>query len=356
MIGRSGGAPRTFVVTGGAGFIGSALVKLLVQEEGARVVSVDALTYAGDMGRLAELDGDERHRFVKLDVTDEGALLDLFREVRPAGVFHLAAETHVDRSIDGPGAFVLNNTVGTQRLLSAALAYWQGVSDGEPFGVVNVSTDEVYGSLGQGGVFDEGSPFAPRSPYSASKAGADHMAAAYFHTFGLPVVTTHASNNYGPFQFPEKLVPLALSRALAGESVPLYGDGSNVRDWLHVDDHAAGLLLAMELGRPGATYLFGGDNELSNRDLLGAALGVLNEVVPAARDYRELVTLVADRPGHDWRYAVDSGLAERELGWRRARPFAAGLRQTVEWYANNRAWVERVRAERYDLGRLGGHT
>ena len=348
---------RTYVVTGGAGFIGSALVRYLVQEVGARVVTVDALSYAGDMARLSSVSASPLHRFEHLDVNEQSALEKLFEEERPLGIFHLAAETHVDRSIDGPEQFALSNTVGTLRLLEAARRYWQALPDNEKSGFrfVNVSTDEVYGSLGATGIFTESTPYDPRSPYSASKAGADHFASAYFATYGLPTITTHASNNYGPFQFPEKLLPLALSRALAGEPVPLYGDGSNVRDWLHVDDHARGLVNVMEGGEPGHTYLMGGATELSNKRVLNDLLGVLNELAPSAGDYRELITFVPDRPGHDQRYAVDSTKAEQELGWQRQVPFSDGLRSTVAWYLANQEWVESIRSGRYDLGRLGAN-
>lgn len=348
---------RTYVVTGGAGFIGSALVRYLVQEVGARVVTVDALSYAGDMARLSSVSASPLHRFEHLDVNEQSALEKLFEEERPQGIFHLAAETHVDRSIDGPEQFALSNTVGTLRLLEAARRYWQALPDNEKSGFrfVNVSTDEVYGSLGATGIFTESTPYDPRSPYSASKAGADHFASAYFATYGLPTITTHASNNYGPFQFPEKLLPLALSRALAGEPVPLYGDGSNVRDWLHVDDHARGLVNVMEGGEPGHTYLMGGATELSNKRVLNDLLGVLNELAPSAGDYRDLVTFVPDRPGHDQRYAVDSTKAEQELGWQRQVPFSDGLRSTVAWYLANQEWVESIRSGRYDLGRLGAN-
>ena len=346
---------RTYVVTGGAGFIGSALVRLLVHQLGARVVTVDALSYAGDMARLESVSSDPNHRFERLDVNDQEALQALLAAERPHGVFHLAAESHVDRSIDGPEQFAISNTLGTLRLLEATRRHWQALPEEEraDFRFVNVSTDEVYGSLGATGIFTESTAYDPRSPYSASKAGADHFASSYFHTYGLPTITTHASNNYGPYQFPEKLLPLALSRALAGEPVPLYGDGSNVRDWLHVDDHARGLVAVMERGEPGQTYLMGGANELSNRNVLDALLGVLNELAPTDKDYRELITFVTDRPGHDQRYAVDSTKAERELGWQRQVPFAEGLRSTVEWYLANQEWVESIRSGRYDLSRLG---
>lgn len=346
---------RTYVVTGGAGFIGSALVRHLVNDLGVRVVTVDALSYAGDMARLESVASSPLHRFEHLDVNDQAALERLFAAERPHGVFHLAAETHVDRSIDGPEQFALSNTLGTLRLLEAARRYWQALPEPEraAFRFVNVSTDEVYGSLGATGIFTETTAYDPRSPYSASKAGADHFANAYFSTYGLPTMTTHASNNYGPFQFPEKLLPLALSRALANENVPLYGDGSNVRDWLHVEDHARGLVAVMERGTPGQTYLMGGATELSNKTVLNDLLSVLNELAPAERDYRELITFVPDRPGHDQRYAVDSSKAEQELGWQRQVPFPAGLRSTVAWYLANQEWVESIRSGRYDLGRLG---
>lgn len=346
---------KTYLITGGAGFIGSALVRQLISETDVRVVNVDTLSYAGDPARLASVQDSPRYRFEQLDIRDQEAIERLLDEERPDGVFHLAAESHVDRSIDGPEQFALSNTLGTLRLLEAARRYWQGLPATErgAFRFVNVSTDEVYGSLGPTGKFTEATAYAPRSPYSASKAGADHFASAYFETYGLPTITTHASNNYGPFQFPEKLLPLALMRALANEPVPLYGDGSNVRDWLHVDDHARGLQLVMAAGTPGSTYLMGGDNELTNASVLDALLGVLNELAPGERDYRELITFVTDRPGHDQRYAVDSSKAERELGWRKLVPFEEGLRSTVEWYLANQAWVDAIRRERYDLGRLG---
>lgn len=346
---------RTYVVTGGAGFIGSALVRHLVNDLGVRVVTVDALSYAGDMARLESVASSPLHRFEHLDVNDQAALERLFAAERPHGVFHLAAETHVDRSIDGPEQFALSNTLGTLRLLEAARRYWQALPEPEraAFRFVNVSTDEVYGSLGATGIFTETTAYDPRSPYSASKAAADHLANAYFTTYGLPTITTHASNNYGPYQFPEKLIPLALSRALAGEPVPLYGDGSNVRDWLHVDDHARGLVAVMERGTPGETYLMGGNNERANLAVLNELFTILNELEPGPADYRELITLVPDRPGHDQRYAVDSSKAERELGWDRQVPFQAGLRSTVEWYLANQEWVDAIRNSRYDLGRLG---
>lgn len=344
----------TVLVTGAAGFIGSALVRRLVAGDASRVVSLDALTYAGDRSRLEPLESDPRHRFVEADVTDREALTGLFAEERPDTVFHLAAETHVDRSIDGPAAFLRTNTGGTLTLLEVARQHLATLDDEarRAFRLIDVSTDEVYGSLEEG-AFTERSPFAPRSPYSASKAGADHFAEAYFHTYGLPVMITHASNNYGPFQFPEKLLPLALTRALAGDNVPLYGDGSNVRDWLHVDDHADALVAVARSGRLGETYLIGGGNERSNRAVLDHLLGILNRLAPDERDYRDLITLVADRPGHDFRYAVDTSKITAELGWRPAVGFEQGLEDTVRWYLDNRAWTEGIIAGRYGLERLG---
>lgn len=345
----------TTLVTGAAGFIGSAVVRRLRSLGLDRVVSLDALTYAGDVSRLEPAGGEPNHRFVHLDVRDRDAVLGLLREERPRTVLHLAAETHVDRSIDGPEAFVQSNVVGALRLLEAVRAYLADATDAErsAFRLVNVSTDEVYGSLGPQGRFTETTPFAPRSPYSASKAGADHLMSAYAETFGLPVVTTHASNNYGPYQFPEKLIPLALGRALRGESVPLYGTGDNVRDWLHVDDHADGIIAAALRGSPGEVYLIGGGNERSNRDVLHALMDLVDELAPAGRKHRELITLVADRPGHDFRYAVDTTKAEADLGWRPAVPFEQGLRDTVAWYLSHREWLESVTKGRYTLERLG---
>ncbi len=345
----------TVLVTGAAGFIGSALVRRLKARGAPRIVSLDALTYAGDLARLEAAGGEPGHRFVHLDVRGADAVLALLREERPTVVFHLAAETHVDRSIDGPEAFVQANVLGTFRLLEALRRYAGELPDEDRAGlrVVNVSTDEVYGALGEDGVFTELSPFDPRSPYSASKAGADHMASAYFSTFGLPVLTTHATNNYGPYQFPEKLIPLALGKALSGQPVPLYGTGENVRDWLHVDDHADALVAAALRGRPGDAYLIGGGNERSNREVLETLLGIVDELAPASFDHVDLITFVPDRPGHDFRYAVDTAKAERELGWRPQVDLERGLRDTVSWYLAHRDWLETVTRGRYRLERLG---
>ncbi len=346
---------RTLLVTGGAGFIGSALVRHLLEATDARVVTVDALTYAGHRETLAPVEAHPRHRFVQLDVTDADGLSALFAEERPVGVAHLAAETHVDRSIDDPEAFVRSNTLGTVRLLEASRRHHASLPPAErdAFRFLMVSTDEVYGSLGDEGAFDERSPYRPRSPYSASKAAADHFARAYFHTFGLPVLVTNCSNNYGPYQFPEKLLPLTLMRALAGQPVPIYGDGSNVRDWLYVEDHVVGLRAVLERGRVGDTYLIGGSSERTNLELVTTLLEVVQELAPGGRDYRELLSFVTDRPGHDHRYAVDASKIRSELGWAPSFELRDGLRATVAWYLDHRDWVRAVTDGRYDFERLG---
>ncbi len=342
-------------MTGGAGFIGSAVVRRLVGDGYRRVVTVDALTYAGHRESLAGADGAPNHRFVQLDITDAAGVRSLFEEERPDAVLHLAAESHVDRSIDGPEAFVRTNVLGTQHLLDAArrhLATLDG-SGRDAFRFLHVSTDEVYGSLAAEGAFTESSPYRPRSPYAASKAGADHLARAYWHTYGLPVLVTNCSNNYGPYQYPEKLIPLTLLRALAGEPVPVYGDGTNVRDWLHVEDHVDGLLAVLGRGRPGETYLIGGSSERSNLQVVHAILDALADLVPAERDYRDLIRFVPDRPGHDFRYAVDATRIRRELGWRPQQSFEEGITSTVKWYLEHGDWCTSVTAGRYRLERLG---
>ena len=343
---------RTVLVTGGAGFIGSALVRHLVGQPGLRVVNVDKLTYAGDLASVAVVADAPSYVFERVDVCDAADVARLFREYQPAGVYHLAAESHVDRSIDGPAAFVQTNVVGTFTLLDAARRYWDGLAEPERqrFRFLHVSTDEVYGALGETGLFTEETPYAPNSPYSASKAASDHLARAWSHTYGLPVVTTNSSNNYGPYQHPEKLVPVAILKALAGEPIPVYGTGENVRDWLYVQDHVEALQAAFERGTPGEVYNVGGHNERTNLDVVRAVCGVLDEVRPDGAPHADLVESVADRPGHDWRYAVDAGKIERELGWRPAETFETGLRKTVEWYLGNGDWCDRVRGTRARLG------
>jgi dTDP-glucose 4,6-dehydratase len=349
--------PRSLLVTGGAGFIGSALVRRLVEHTEHRVVVVDALTYAGNLDSLASVAASPRYRFERLNLLDHARYGRLFDEVRPDAVLHLAAESHVDRSIDGPGAFLESNVTGTFRLLQAARAYWEGLQGAarEAFRFVHVSTDEVFGSLGPTGAFSERSPYDPRSPYSASKAASDHLARAWHHTYGLPVIVTNCSNNYGPYQFPEKLIPLVILKAVRGEAIPVYGRGDNVRDWLFVDDHVLALLAALDRGQPGETYLFGGRNERTNLEVVQRICGVLDELRPGA-PHERLISLVRDRPGHDRRYAVDPSKAERELGWWPTTGFDDGLRRTVAWYLEHRDWWQRVLSGAYRLERLGNGT
>jgi len=348
---------NTVLVTGGAGFIGSALVRMLVRGGAYRVVTLDSLTYAGNLESLADVLEAPNHRFVKGDIRDGGLLRALFAEERPAGVIHLAAESHVDRSIDAPADFVQTNVVGTFTLLHEGLRYSRELSAAAAaaFRFVHVSTDEVFGSLGPTGAFTEGTPYAPRSPYAASKAAGDHLARAWFHTYGLPTITTNCSNNYGPYQFPEKLVPLAIQRALRGETVPVYGRGENVRDWLYVDDHARALIAVLERGVPGETYNVGCHGERRNIEMVQAICALLDELAPhpAIRDRRSLITFVTDRPGHDLRYAIDMSKIERELGWRATETVDTGLRKTVRWYLDHQAWCQRVQAGTYRGERLG---
>jgi dTDP-glucose 4,6-dehydratase len=343
------------LVTGGAGFIGSALVRRLIAA-GEAVVNVDSLTYAGNVESLGEAASHPNHAFVRASIADGDALRATFEAHRPRAVLHLAAESHVDRSIDGPDAFIETNVVGTFRLLQAARRHLQSL-EGDAraaFRFVHVSTDEVFGSLDEGDArFGEATAYDPRSPYSASKAGSDHLARAWRHTYGLPVIVTNCSNNYGPYQFPEKLIPLMIQAALRGAPLPVYGDGGNVRDWIHVDDHVDGLVMVLERGEPGATYLFGGDAERRNIDVVRAICGILDELRPApAGPYERLITFVEDRPGHDRRNAIDVSSAHR-LGWRPRHTFEEGLRRTVEWYLANEAWCGRVQSGAYRGQRLG---
>jgi dTDP-glucose 4,6-dehydratase len=355
---------HTLLVTGGAGFIGSALVRKLLRETAYRVVNVDKLTYAGNLESVGEVSEDPRLRgrycFERVDICDAAKLRTLFERHSPAGVIHLAAESHVDRSIDGPADFIETNVVGTFTLLQEALRYWRSVGEhdrdaAKRFRFVHVSTDEVFGSLGATGLFTEETPYRPNSPYSASKAASDHLARAWFHTYKLPVVTTNCSNNYGPYQFPEKLIPLMIQNALTGKPLPVYGKGENVRDWLFVDDHAAALITAFERGRPGETYNIGGESERRNIDVVQAICALVDELAPASPigPRSSLITYVADRPGHDLRYAIDTSKVKRELGWRPSETFESGLRKTVEWYLANQTWCERVQSGAYRGERLG---
>ncbi len=342
------------LVTGGAGFIGSAVVRLCARE-GDAVVNLDKLTYAADPRSVAEAADTPGYRFVQADIADADAMARAFEEHRPDAVMHLAAESHVDRSITGPGEFVRTNVVGTLTLLQAALGYWRGL-EGERrarFRFLHVSTDEVYGSLGAEGLFTEETTYDPRSPYSASKAGSDHLASAWWHTYGLPVVISNCSNNYGPYHFPEKLIPLVTLNALEGRPLPVYGDGSNIRDWLYVEDHARALRLIVERGGPGRTYNVGGRNERTNLQVVERICDVLDALAPRAEGPRRaLITFVPDRPGHDRRYAIDATRLETELGWRAQETFETGLEKTVRWYLDRRDWWEPIRA-RYGGERLG---
>jgi dTDP-glucose 4,6-dehydratase len=341
----------TILVTGGAGFIGSNFVHHVLGSTDAKVVNLDALTYAGNRESLAGLP-DERHRLVEGDIADAALVERLFAEHRPDAVVHFAAESHVDRSIDDPGAFVRTNVLGTQILLDAALDHWQG---GHPdFRFIHVSTDEVYGTLAADDPgFSERHRYAPNSPYAASKAGADHLARAWHRTYGLPVMITNCSNNYGPFQFPEKLIPLMLINALEGEPLPVYGDGQQRRDWLFVTDHCRAILRVLESGRPGRVYNVGGDAEMANLEVVRLICDLLDERLPAERPRRELIEFVTDRPGHDRRYAIDASRIRAELDWQPTVDFAEGLARTVDWYLENRDWWQRIRDGRYRSERLG---
>jgi dTDP-glucose 4,6-dehydratase len=328
------------LVTGGAGFIGSNLVLQTIATAGEPVLNLDKLTYAGNRDNLEGLRGDARHVFVQGDICDRALLRRLLAEHRPRALLHLAAESHVDRSIEGPAEFVQTNVVGTFALLEEARAYWSGLAAPEraAFRFLHVSTDEVYGSLGPGDpAFSETTPYAPNSPYSASKAASDHLVRAYWHTYGLPTLTTNCSNNYGPYQFPEKLIPLMIHHALAGKPLPVYGDGQNVRDWLYVLDHCAALRTVLERGRPGEVYNIGGGAEMKNIELVKLVCALLDDARPrTGGSYAALISFVKDRPGHDRRYAIDSGKIQRELGWRPQESFESGLRKTVRWYLERR--------------------
>lgn len=339
------------LITGGAGFIGANFVLDWFAAAGEPVLNVDKLTYAGNLGTLRSLQGNPGHVFSRTDICDRAALDALFATHRPRAVLHFAAESHVDRSIHGPGEFVRTNVDGSFALLEAARAYWLtlGPEESAAFRFLHVSTDEVYGSLGPADApFSETTPYAPNSPYSATKAASDHLVRAYHHTYGLPTLTTNCSNNYGPYQFPEKLIPLVIANALAGKALPIYGDGSNVRDWLYVGDHCAAIREVLAHGRVGETYNVGGWNEKSNLDVVHTLCDLLDRIRPKAHgSYRDQISFVSDRPGHDQRYAIDARKLERELGWRPAETFESGIEKTVRWYLDNPEWVADVMSGEY---------
>lgn len=347
----------SILVTGGAGFIGSNFVRQWIAEETDRVVNLDRLTYAGNLDSLADLAAHPRHVFIEGDIADGRLVARLLAEHGVRAVVNFAAESHVDRSIDGPAAFVETNVVGTFRLLEAARRYWCDLPEPRrsAFRFLHVSTDEVYGSLGPEGAFTETTPYAPNSPYSASKAASDHFVRAYHHTYGLPALVTNCSNNYGPYQFPEKLIPLMVLNALEGKALPVYGDGRQVRDWIYVEDHCRGVRAVLERGRPGEVYNVGAGCEQANLDVVRMICALVDELRPglAHAPCSSLITFVQDRPGHDRRYAIDSSKARRELGWAPREDFASGLRRTVRWYLEHAGWVERITSGKYRRERLG---
>jgi dTDP-glucose 4,6-dehydratase len=343
------------VVTGGAGFIGSALVRMIINETEYEVLNIDKLTYAGHLESLESVIDSKRYHFEKADICDVEEIHRIFNEFQPNAIMHLAAESHVDRSIDGSAEFIRTNINGTHTLLEEAKQYWQKLKGErkENFRFLHVSTDEVYGELGETGFFTEETPYDPRSPYSSSKASSDHLVQAWYHTYGLPTMITNCSNNYGPYQFPEKLIPVVILKALQGEDIPVYGTGENVRDWLYVEDHARALLKVVETGEPGETYNIGGHNEKQNIEVVHTICDTLNELVPKKANYRDQITFVTDRPGHDFRYAIDASKIEKELGWTPKETFDSGIKKTIQWYLDNIDWCEAVTENNYELQRLG---
>ncbi len=348
------------IVTGGAGFIGSAVIRYLMQEHpDVTVINVDKLTYAGNLESLLTVENNPNYHFEQVDICDADEIGRIFKQYQPDAIMHLAAESHVDRSIDGPAEFIQTNITGTYTLLEAARQYWLKLDEmpKAAFRFHHVSTDEVYGSLGKTGLFTETSTYRPNSPYSASKASSDHLVRAWHKTYGLPVVITNCSNNYGPYQFPEKLIPLVTLNALAGKPLPIYGKGDQIRDWLYVDDHARALFRVMTQGKVGETYNIGGHNEKQNIDVVHTICQVLEELVPqhpaGVKNYKDLITYVADRPGHDQRYAIDAGKIKQDLGWIPEETFETGMKKTIQWYLDNRVWCERVQSGKYQQERLG---
>jgi len=352
---------KRILVTGGAGFIGSAVVRHLMSRDGISVLNLDKLTYAGNLESLASVTENPAYQFVQGDICDKALLERVLAEFAPDALMHLAAESHVDRSIDGPSAFIQTNVVGTATLLETATAYWRGLTSEkqERFRFLHISTDEVYGSLGATGLFTETTPYDPRSPYSASKAASDHLVMAWHHTYGLPVLITNCSNNYGPFHFPEKLIPLVILNALDGIPLPIYGKGDNVRDWLYVEDHAKALVTVLERGVIGETYNVGGNNERTNLQVVEAICSALDRLQPTRRaelsigSFRELITFVQDRPGHDKRYAIDATKLNTQLGWQPDEDFDTGIVKTIQWYLDNAWWWKPIRDKKYAGQRLG---
>lgn len=344
------------LVTGGAGFIGSAVIRHIINNTNDSVVNVDKLTYAGNLNSLVEISESNRYSFEKVDICDRAELDRVFSEHKPDVIMHLAAESHVDRSIDGPAAFIETNIIGTYTLLESARQYWLGLSEQKKcsFRFHHISTDEVYGDLeGTAELFTETTAYEPSSPYSASKASSDHLVRAWLRTYGLPTIITNCSNNYGPYHFPEKLIPLVILNALEGKQLPIYGKGEQIRDWLYVEDHARALYKVVTEGDVGETYNIGGHNEKQNIEVVEAICDLLNELVPQEQDYKEQITFVKDRPGHDVRYAIDASKIERELGWKPVETFTTGLRKTVEWYLENMVWVQGIKNGSYQGQRLG---
>lgn len=344
------------LVTGGAGFIGSALIRYLVRATNKYIVNVDKLTYAGHVENLREERRSEQFFFEQADICDTNEMTRIINDYAPTAIYHLAAESHVDRSIDGSSEFIRTNIVGTHNLLEITKDYYESLQEEkkEAFRFLHVSTDEVYGELGEEGFFKETTPYDPRSPYSASKASSDHLVRSWYHTYDFPVLITNCSNNYGPYQFPEKLIPVVILKALQGEDIPVYGDGTNVRDWLYVDDHARALFKVIEEGSVGETYNIGGHNEKQNIEVVKTICAILDELQPKADgNYEDQITFVIDRPGHDWRYAIDASKIEAELGWKPEETFETGIRKSVQWYLDNIDWCEAVTSNNYDLERLG---
>ena len=348
---------KTWLVTGGAGFIGSNFIRYILKQADVQVINLDKLTYAGNLESLADVTNHPQYSFIQGDIADQVLVKGLLQEYHPQAVVNFAAESHVDRSIEGPGDFIQTNIVGTFHLLEAVRSYWKDEiknNEGE-FRFLHISTDEVYGSLGSTGLFTETTPYAPNSPYSASKASSDHLVRAYYHTYGLPTLTTNCSNNYGPYQFPEKLIPLMILNALEGKDLPVYGDGQNIRDWLYVLDHCRALKTVIERGQNGETYNIGGNHEKSNLDVVHTLCDLLDELSPRldGGSYRQQIVFVRDRPGHDQRYAIDSTKLQTTLDWQPEETFATGLRKTVQWYLENRVWCQRVCDGSYRRERLG---